>query len=312
MRKIEDLSIGAEYTKLDLADILDEPSIASVREGIYYCKKSPSAIFFVDLEKKGKQERLNYNDFFDGEYFHWDSQTTQHINSPKIQEIVNGVRIPHLFIRIQPKIKSITQPFIYCGQLEYEEYEKGTSNPVHIVFNNLDYDDFTENEKLLEIYQWKPGYTGHITTTTISKQTKVSERRKIKYKKPDSTERRGLVTSRVGQGYYRQQIIDKWNGRCPVTGCSIKQILISSHIVPWSESNDDERLDPDNGILLSPNVDALFDKHLISFDDDGNLLISDKIHEDDILNLGINVNSRIQINDGMKKFLGRHRNFLYD
>ena len=44
-----------------------------------------------------------------------------------------------------------------------------------------------------------------------------------------------MVTSRVGQGYYRQQIIDKWNGMCPITGIDIKSILISSHIVRWSE-----------------------------------------------------------------------------
>ena len=85
---------------------------------------------------------------------------------------------------------------------------------------------------------------------------------------PETTERVGLVLSRVGQGYFRKQLIDRWNGKCAVSGCSISKILIASHIVPWSEANDKERLDVDNGILLSPTLDALFDKHLISFKDD--------------------------------------------
>ena len=79
-------------------------------------------------------------------------------------------------------------------------------------------------------------------------------------------QRKWLVTSRIGQGYYRQQIIEKWNGKCAVSKTDILPILIASHIVPWSESNDDERLDVENGILLLPFYDALFDKYLISFD----------------------------------------------
>ena len=59
-------------------------------------------------------------------------------------------------IRITPKIKNITQPFVYCGRLKYFEYEEGTSKPVHIVFQNIDFQDDTDNEELLEIYSWKP------------------------------------------------------------------------------------------------------------------------------------------------------------
>ena len=87
----------------------------------------------------------------------------------------------------------------------------------------------------------------------------------------------------------------------------MKNILISSHIVPWSESNDDERLDVENGILLSPNIDSLFDKHFISFNDDGSILISKKL---DIFNresLNIHEDIKIPISGGMKKYLKRHR-----
>jgi len=130
--------------------------------------------------------------------------------------------------------------------------------------------------------------------------------------KPNITERKGLVTSRVGQGYYREKIIEKWNGKCPITNCSILPILISSHIVPWSKSNDKERLDVENGILLSPLYDSLFDRHLISFDDSGKILISDKLKPSEINGLKINLNSKIPVTNGMKKYLKRHRDIFYE
>jgi len=306
------LKLGSKYSKKELSTLLEQPTLSIVREGLYHCKNSGATLFFVDLVKKGKEERFHFDDFFEEDYFHWDSQTTQHINSPKIQEIVTGKRTPHLMVRVQAKIKSKTQAFIYCGRLIYKEHEANTSKPVHIIFENIDYDDHTENEDLKEIYAWKPTKAGKVSKTKIDKKGVISNRRKKNYKKPNHTERTGTVTSRVGQGYYRQQIIERWNGTCPVTKCSIGPILISSHIVPWSESNDDERLDVDNGILLSPNVDALFDKYLISFDDDGKLLVSDKLDHVNLNTLSLNKDISIPVTEGMKKYLERHRKKFYN
>lgn len=308
---IKNLVVGRSYTKRDIARILDNPNISKIREGIYH-HDNETTLLFVDLEKKGRVDRLHYNDFFEGEYFHWDSQTTQHIKSPKIREIVTGVRIPNLFVRVNQKLKSKTQPFIYCGRLKYEEYDPESSKPVHIVFQNIDYIDGTLNPELLDIYSWKPGKIGGSTNTKLSKKGHVSEKRKKAYAPPKKTEREGLVTSRVGQGYYRQQIIEKWGGECPVTGCNIRQVLIASHIVPWSESSNEERLDVENGILLSPDIDALFDKHLITFDDEGLMLISPSIDKNDLINLGIPTGVKIPVNHEMKPYLKRHRQKFED
>ncbi len=68
-------------------------------------------------------------------------------------------------------------------------------------------------------------------------------------KLPNVTERKGLVTSRVGQGAYRKRIIHRWEYKCAVTGFDKLNILVASHIVPWSDSNDNERLDVHNGIV---------------------------------------------------------------
>ncbi len=305
----EKLIIGSKYSKKDLSKIFDNPNISLVREGIYNLK-TPESFFFVDLEKGGKDERFHFDDYFEGEYFHWDSQPDQHINSPKIKEIVLGERVPHLFVRIVPKIKSVTQPFIYCGRLTYQYHEGGTSKSIHIVFKNIDFVDDSENPELLQIYFWKPTMIGGSSRFQIKNIDKVSEQRKRKFKIPNETERSGLVTSRVGQGYYRQQIIEKWEGKCPVTNSNLLKILISSHIVPWSESTDEERLDVENGILLSPNIDSLFDKNLISFEDTGEMILSKTLSLNDLKVLGVPNGVKIKVTEGMKKYLKKHREKL--
>ncbi len=301
------LNVGEKYSKRDLSELIEQQSLSLVREGLFHCKNSDATLFFVDLEKKGKEERFHFDDYFEGDFFNWDSQTTQHINSPKIQEIVSGQRTPHLFIRVQPKIKNITQPFVYCGRLVYSEYIEDTSKPVHIIFQNIDYDDYTQNEELLEIYNWRPSSIGRDTKFENIKKGVISERRKASYKKPNQTQRSGLVTSRVGQGYYRQNIVQKWKGVCPVSKIDILEVLIASHIVGWAESDNEERLDEENGILLAPHIDALFDKHLISFTDDGDIILSNIINTETQEKFGINNAVQIPITDGMKKYLKRHR-----
>jgi hypothetical protein len=125
---------------------------------------------------------------------------------------------------------------------------------------------------------------------------------------PNETERKGLVTSRVGQGAYRKRIIHRWEYKCAVTGFENLNILIASHIVPWSESTDNERLDVDNGLLLSPNYDALFDKHLISFENNGKIILSDTIEINAFKRIGVLGGEKIQdLSDYNLHYLDRHR-----
>lgn len=125
---------------------------------------------------------------------------------------------------------------------------------------------------------------------------------------PDRTEREGLVLSRVGQGLYRKMLQFKWNNRCAVTQVDEQKVLIASHIVPWKDSTDSERLDPENGILLSPNLDALFDKHLISFNNNKKIIISNSLSSFNTQALGIYPDMQlVDITSGMKPFLERHR-----
>ena len=131
---------------------------------------------------------------------------------------------------------------------------------------------------------------------------------KPSYRIPNETERSGLVTSRVGQGAYRKRIIHRWEYQCAVTGFDKLNLLIASHIVPWSEANNEERLDVNNGILLSPNYDALFDKHLMSFEKDGSILLSDSIAAEAYRKIGVTGTEKIRgLNSVNHEYLERHR-----
>ncbi len=128
---------------------------------------------------------------------------------------------------------------------------------------------------------------------------------------PNKTERSGLVTSRVGQGAYRKRIIHRWEYECAVTKFNKLEILIASHIVPWAKSTDEERLDVHNGILLSPTYDALFDKHLISFDHQGKILLSEKIETSAYEKIGVSGKEKIQnLSRYNFEYLDRHREYL--
>lgn len=80
-------NLGQKYSKRDLADLLDQPTLSKVKDGVYICTNSASYFLFVDLEKKDKGERFHFDDFYEEDFFHWASQTTQHINSSQIEDI---------------------------------------------------------------------------------------------------------------------------------------------------------------------------------------------------------------------------------
>ncbi len=126
---------------------------------------------------------------------------------------------------------------------------------------------------------------------------------------PINTEKENLIKCRIGQGEFRDKLIKHWQG-CSVTGLKQNDILIASHIKPWSKADDKERLDVFNGLLLLPTLDKLFDKGYISFNDNGNILISKRLMNYDIL--GINEHMRIKIEEEHKKYLEYHSNEIFE
>ncbi|MCF5702300.1 MULTISPECIES: HNH endonuclease [Pseudomonas] len=109
------------------------------------------------------------------------------------------------------------------------------------------------------------------------------------------TEVERLVRQRVGQQKFREAMLEYWGGACAVTGVGLSEVLRASHAKPWAEcASDAERLDVFNGFLLNANLDALFDRFLVSFDEHGLLLVSSRVTLADLQKLGIHPGMRLR------------------
>ena len=125
------------------------------------------------------------------------------------------------------------------------------------------------------------------------------------------TEKEQLISARIGQGNYRNKLINLWK-KCAVSECKMTDVLIASHIKPWKESTNKERLDRYNGLLLLPNYDKLFDKGLISFEDNGKIIISPLIKEEEYKVLGISPNDKLfKVYPKNKPYLEEHRRIVF-
>jgi hypothetical protein len=111
----------------------------------------------------------------------------------------------------------------------------------------------------------------------VSDPTLAEDLRKIINGKIDTTTKDALVSARLGQGRFRAEVLQLWGNRCAVTKSITLDAIRASHIKPWCESTDEERLDPSNGLPLIASLDALFDAGLISFDSSGKLIVASEL-----------------------------------
>lgn len=121
------------------------------------------------------------------------------------------------------------------------------------------------------------------------------------------TQRLQLAKARVGQGLFRKRVI-VLDGACRVTGVTDTRVLVASHIKPWREADNADRLNGNNGILLSPHVDALFDEELLSFEDNGQMLVHPSLSPDVLYRWSIDPARRVEpFREEQRSFLSRHR-----
>lgn len=136
-----------------------------------------------------------------------------------------------------------------------------------------------------------------------------SDIKAIKSSQIPPTTKLQLIQARYGQGKFRESLLSLYP-ECPITNINLNTLLRASHIKPWRNSTNFERLDKFNGLILTAHFDALFDKGYISFEDEGSLLIS-KSCIDVIDKLNINRNITIKIYDESKKYLKWHRDNIF-
>lgn len=127
-----------------------------------------------------------------------------------------------------------------------------------------------------------------------------------------ATTRLTMTSARIGQGPFRNDLMTKWNKACAVTGLTCPELLRASHVKPWAASNEVERLDPDNGLLLSAHLDALFDKGIISFDAHGKMLTSPRLGPAEQNHFGLPNDLREAPNSALRTYLAYHRRVLFN
>lgn len=124
----------------------------------------------------------------------------------------------------------------------------------------------------------------------------------------DITDKVTLINTRIGQGKFRKCLLNYWEG-CAVTGYKIQNLLIASHIKPWRDSSNKERLDTYNGLLLTPSIDKAFDTGFISFNSKGEILISNILEKPDLL--GIKNEMKIKLEKAHLRYLEYHRDVVF-
>lgn len=129
---------------------------------------------------------------------------------------------------------------------------------------------------------------------------------------PRTTEAERLVVQRVGQDVFREGLLEYWEGRCAITGLAVPELLRASHIKPWARCDTDaERLDVYNGLLLAAHLDAAFDRGFITLEDDGRVVVSGRLGQEDRRILGLDQPLRVgRLADGHRQYLPWHRSFL--
>ena len=130
----------------------------------------------------------------------------------------------------------------------------------------------------------------------------------------EEQEKKHLVRySREGQDEYRRKLLEECPF-CPITMINEESLLIASHIKPWAVSDPKERIDPNNGFILSPLYDKLFDRGYITFSNDKRVSISNWLSRQVKERIGIKENQLFQflpMNDSRARYLEYHRNMVF-
>jgi hypothetical protein len=127
------------------------------------------------------------------------------------------------------------------------------------------------------------------------------------------TERQAVIQARRGQGLFRQRV-SVVERRCRITGVSNPEHLRASHCKPWRDSSNEERLDGENGLLLTPSIDHLFDRGFIAFERTGKLLISPVAHTPSLERMGVKTEEQVSVGafaEGQRRYLEWHQEFVF-
>ncbi|HEY4537208.1 MAG TPA: HNH endonuclease [Erysipelothrix sp.] len=119
------------------------------------------------------------------------------------------------------------------------------------------------------------------------------------------------TTARLTQFKFRERLLKERNGKCELCDVTNPKVLVASHIIPWSIATDNQKIDIDNGLLLCGNHDKLFDQGFITFDHDGEIMISNQVHIEEYAALNIYPKLKITLTEQQKVYMTYHRERIF-
>ncbi len=278
----QQLTVGQAYERKHIASLLGYADFRAIAKGVVTPSGSNLIILFVTKEKQASLTQ--YRDFIDNGFLFWEGES-RHGSDERISKAAeNGDEIV-LFFRNRHH-----STFIYMGRIFLTEFVNRFDKPSEFIFSLT----------AAEIAAAKT-----VTYETIDQSSS-------EFIALHETDREQLTTVRVGQNNFRKNLIKIW-GKCSVTGVENLEFLHASHIKPWRESNNEERLTPYNGLLLNPALDKAFDRGFIGFETTGKIVISKKLSREDAEKMAIKENLRLrQLYPGNLQYLSYHLENLFE
>lgn len=203
-----------------------------------------------------------------------------------LTEFDNPINVDSIFNKIKDNLPEKYSPFnVHGGGNQGYFYEIGAK-----VFNIILNTDFDEGENISDnLEQSTSSPTGSSTLSSVALNRRSSS----------------------WQNFFKKKLFKLWSAECVITKVKNKNLLIGAHIKPWSKSNDTEKIDEYNGLLLAPGPDKIFELGLISFEDNGKIIISSQLSNEDLTKLNINKNLILNFKDEHKKYIKYHREIKF-
>jgi hypothetical protein len=268
-------TLGRGYSRAEIRTLVGDPKTKGGAWDTGYREWNGEFFIFAGVGVKGRTGH-DYDNHWEGQDLAWQAKNGTRLDQEEIGKLLGGEYPIHLFTRSNELL-----PWVYRGLARPISVTDTT--PVGVVWR----------------FDADPAITSVSPGAAPAAGTEATDPR---------TETEALRAARLGQTKFRNQLMDRWDRRCAATGLPLPELLRASHIKPWRDSSAQERLDPDNGLLLAVHVDGLFDRGLISFDDEGAIVRSPMLSEDLIRALGLDQLPAIKgLSEGSRAYLAQHR-----
>lgn len=265
------LVLGNLYTRKELVDLWGYKSFHAFGKGVFTPSKKECIVLFVTREKQ--KTDIQFKDFINSDRLYWEGEE-KHLNDNRIANAYKKGEAIYLFYR-----DIHHTPFRYFGEIRINKFKKEIIKPSEFVFELRH--DLGPIDDIIQA--------------------------EFEFSSLPETEKLSLTKARLGQGQFRENLFKYWKG-CAITNITKPDLLRASHIKPWRSSDNSERLDPYNGILLLPQYDLLFDRGYITFDENGFLEPSQAILKIPQEKLGIDFKVQLRkIQNEHLPFLEFHR-----